>query len=133
MFLKKGTQVKVITGKDKGKTGEILEINRKLNKHEPTKPPIMRAQSSVAPCMSSNKKKNSKPPQNTKKNRHAAKYLANTTALSVMGAVSSGSRVETRCSSANIRKHSSGGNIGSSNQTNMPDPNKYGGNKLRSA
>ncbi len=25
-------QVKVISGKDKGKTGEILEINRKLNK-----------------------------------------------------------------------------------------------------
>ena len=32
MILKKGIQVKVITGKDKGKTGEILEINRKLNK-----------------------------------------------------------------------------------------------------
>ena len=32
MLLKKGAQVKVITGKDKGKTGEILEINRKLNK-----------------------------------------------------------------------------------------------------
>ena len=32
MILKKGTQVKVITGKDKGKTGEILEINKKLNK-----------------------------------------------------------------------------------------------------
>ena len=32
MTLKKGTQVKVLTGKDKGKTGEILEINRKLNK-----------------------------------------------------------------------------------------------------
>ena len=32
MLLKKGTQVKVLTGKDKGKTGEILEINRKLNK-----------------------------------------------------------------------------------------------------
>ena len=32
MFLKKGTQVKIITGKDKGKTGEILEINKKLNK-----------------------------------------------------------------------------------------------------
>ena len=32
MNLKKGIQVKVITGKDKGKTGEILEINRKLNK-----------------------------------------------------------------------------------------------------
>ena len=32
MFLKKGSQVKVITGKDKGKTGEILEINRKLEK-----------------------------------------------------------------------------------------------------
>ena len=32
MDFKKGTQVKVITGKDKGKTGEILEINRKLNK-----------------------------------------------------------------------------------------------------
>tara|TARA_B100000963_G_C22134110_1_gene454643 strand:- start:236 stop:487 length:252 start_codon:yes stop_codon:yes gene_type:complete len=32
MELKKGTQVKVIYGKDKGKTGEILEINRKLNK-----------------------------------------------------------------------------------------------------
>ena len=31
MILKKGTQVKVISGKDKGKTGEILEINRKLN------------------------------------------------------------------------------------------------------
>ena len=32
MFLKKGTQVKIISGKDKGKTGEILEINRRLNK-----------------------------------------------------------------------------------------------------
>ena len=32
MMLKKGTQVKIITGKDKGKTGEILELNRKLNK-----------------------------------------------------------------------------------------------------
>ncbi len=32
MILKKGLQVKVIAGKDKGKTGEILEINRKLNK-----------------------------------------------------------------------------------------------------
>ena len=32
MILKKGTQVKVTTGKDRGKTGEILEINRKLNK-----------------------------------------------------------------------------------------------------
>ena len=31
MLLKKGIQVKVLTGKDKGKTGEILEINRKLN------------------------------------------------------------------------------------------------------
>ncbi len=31
MELKKGTQVKIIAGKDKGKTGEILEINRKLN------------------------------------------------------------------------------------------------------
>tara|TARA_B100000902_G_scaffold317612_1_gene309267 strand:- start:2092 stop:2343 length:252 start_codon:yes stop_codon:yes gene_type:complete len=31
MILKKGAQVKVITGKDKGKTGEILEINRKQN------------------------------------------------------------------------------------------------------
>ena len=32
MILKKGVQVKIISGKDKGKTGEILEINRKLNK-----------------------------------------------------------------------------------------------------
>ena len=32
MILKKGTQVKIISGKDKGKTGEILEINRKINK-----------------------------------------------------------------------------------------------------
>ena len=32
MILKKGIQVKIIAGKDKGKTGEILEINRKLNK-----------------------------------------------------------------------------------------------------
>ena len=32
MLLKKGIQVKIISGKDKGKTGEILEINRKLNK-----------------------------------------------------------------------------------------------------
>ncbi len=32
MNLKKGIQVKILTGKDKGKTGEILEINRKLNK-----------------------------------------------------------------------------------------------------
>ena len=34
MILKKGIQVKVISGKDKGKTGEILEINRKLNKEK---------------------------------------------------------------------------------------------------
>jgi len=32
MILKKGVQVKIIAGKDKGKTGEILEINRKFNK-----------------------------------------------------------------------------------------------------
>ena len=32
MIFKKGIQVKIITGKDKGKTGEILEIDRKLNK-----------------------------------------------------------------------------------------------------
>ena len=32
MILKKGNQVKVITGKDKGKNSEILEINRRLNK-----------------------------------------------------------------------------------------------------
>ena len=32
MFLKKGLQVKIISGKDKGKTGEILEINRKLSR-----------------------------------------------------------------------------------------------------
>ena len=29
---KKGSQVKVISGKDKGKTGEILEINRSSNR-----------------------------------------------------------------------------------------------------
>ena len=32
MMLKKGIQVKIISGKDRGKTGEILEINRRLNK-----------------------------------------------------------------------------------------------------
>ena len=32
MDLKKGVQVKILSGKDKGKTGEILEINRKLEK-----------------------------------------------------------------------------------------------------
>ena len=32
MNLKKGAQVKIISGKDKGKTGEILEINRKLER-----------------------------------------------------------------------------------------------------
>ena len=32
MIIKKGAQVEVITVKDKGKTGEILEINRKINK-----------------------------------------------------------------------------------------------------
>ncbi len=31
MILKKGTQVKILAGKDKGKTGEILEINKKDN------------------------------------------------------------------------------------------------------
>jgi|TARA_B100001059_G_C17474229_1_gene398526 large subunit ribosomal protein L24 len=31
MNLKKGTQVKIIAGKDKGKSGEILEINVKKN------------------------------------------------------------------------------------------------------
>ena len=32
MILKKGSQVKILAGKDRGKTGEILEINRKLEK-----------------------------------------------------------------------------------------------------
>ena len=32
MKIKKGTQVKVVCGKDKGKTGEILEINRSSNR-----------------------------------------------------------------------------------------------------
>ena len=32
MILRKGTQVKIISGKDKGKTGEILELNKKLGK-----------------------------------------------------------------------------------------------------
>ena len=32
MRIKKGDQVTVNTGKDKGKTGEILEINRRLKK-----------------------------------------------------------------------------------------------------
>ena len=32
MILKKGAQVKIISGKYKGKTGEILEINRRLEK-----------------------------------------------------------------------------------------------------
>jgi len=31
MEIKKGNQVKVIAGKDKGKAGEVIEINRKLN------------------------------------------------------------------------------------------------------
>jgi large subunit ribosomal protein L24 len=31
MKIKMGNQVKIITGKDKGKTGEVIEINRKLN------------------------------------------------------------------------------------------------------
>jgi large subunit ribosomal protein L24 len=31
MIIKKGNQVKIITGKDKGKTGEVIEINRKSN------------------------------------------------------------------------------------------------------
>ena len=32
MIFKKGNQVKIISGKDKGKTGEILEIDRKKNR-----------------------------------------------------------------------------------------------------
>ena len=32
MLLKKGSEVKIITGKDKGTTGAVLEINRKLEK-----------------------------------------------------------------------------------------------------
>ena len=32
MIIKKGSQVKIISGKDKGKTGEILEIDRKLKR-----------------------------------------------------------------------------------------------------
>ena len=31
MKIKMGNQVKIITGKDKGKTGEIIEISRKIN------------------------------------------------------------------------------------------------------
>ena len=30
MFLKKGIKVKVLTGKDKGKDGEIIQIDRSL-------------------------------------------------------------------------------------------------------
>ena len=29
MMLKKGNQVKILTGKDKGKAGEVIEINKK--------------------------------------------------------------------------------------------------------
>ncbi len=32
MALKKGNQVKILAGKDRGKTGEVLEIDRKMNK-----------------------------------------------------------------------------------------------------
>jgi len=32
MVFKKGNQVKILCGKDKGKTGEILEIDRKNNR-----------------------------------------------------------------------------------------------------
>ena len=32
MVLKKGIQVKILSGKDKGKSGEILEIKKKLNR-----------------------------------------------------------------------------------------------------
>ena len=32
LTLKKGSQVKVISGKDKGKTGEVLEIHRSKNR-----------------------------------------------------------------------------------------------------
>tara|TARA_B100001248_G_scaffold23166_1_gene15329 strand:+ start:344 stop:595 length:252 start_codon:yes stop_codon:yes gene_type:complete len=32
MTIKKGNQVKVLTGKDRGKTGEVLEIDRKMSK-----------------------------------------------------------------------------------------------------
>ena len=32
LSLKKGSKVKIISGKDKGKTGEILEINRSSNR-----------------------------------------------------------------------------------------------------
>tara|TARA_Y200000002_G_scaffold237550_1_gene196261 strand:- start:152 stop:403 length:252 start_codon:yes stop_codon:yes gene_type:complete len=32
MLFKKGTKVLVISGKDKGKTGDVLEINKRLGK-----------------------------------------------------------------------------------------------------
>ena len=32
MIIKKGAQVKIISGKDKGKTGEVLEIDRRLKR-----------------------------------------------------------------------------------------------------
>lgn len=32
MMIKKGNQVQILCGKDKGKKGEIIEINRNLNK-----------------------------------------------------------------------------------------------------
>ena len=32
MILKKGTQVKIISGKDKNKDGEVIEIDRKNNR-----------------------------------------------------------------------------------------------------
>ena len=35
LSIKKGAQVKIISGKDKGKTGEVLEINRVLKTGTP--------------------------------------------------------------------------------------------------
>ena len=32
MMIKKGIKVKIITGKDKNKEGEVIEIDRKLNR-----------------------------------------------------------------------------------------------------
>ena len=32
MMIKKGLKVKIITGKDKNKEGEVIEIDRKLNR-----------------------------------------------------------------------------------------------------
>jgi len=106
--------------------------NRKDVKSAPRRPPAIAPHGMGAPADAKKRKSAKTPPQKTKKKRQTATYLARITWMSRMGAVSKGSSVPRRCSSANKRSVSNGGKDGSNSQTSKPLPNRKDGSRERS-